>query len=59
MDSKIVLAIDSLLMVQQRRFQEAGMPGMMETQVPTEILRQIIVIDVLARLSGVDAQMTA
>ncbi|GAV03159.1 hypothetical protein RvY_13627 [Ramazzottius varieornatus] len=57
LDSKIVLAIDNLLTTQQRKFQDTGMPGMVETQDPAEILRQIIVIDVLARMAGVDIRM--
>ncbi|OQV22056.1 hypothetical protein BV898_03903 [Hypsibius exemplaris] len=56
LDRKIVQAIDHLLTAQQKKFQDLGLPGMKETMVSQDIQQQMIVIDVVARLAGVDGQ---
>ena len=57
-DRKIVLAIDNLLTAQQKSFQQLGIPGMKETSASQDILKQMVVIDVLSRLAGIDGQTT-
>ncbi|XP_055336006.1 protein DGCR6L-like [Paramacrobiotus metropolitanus] len=54
LDRKIVAAIDQLLTAQQRRFNEVGIPGMKESMEPTDILQQMVVVDVIAKISGID-----